>query len=97
MVDTDQAVEFSPVIAIDRQNDVVRLFPNPVEERVYWSTSGATAVQVYDMVGRKVLYALARPGSASFLDVQELPPGTYSLRFVDEAGSPIATGRFLKL
>jgi hypothetical protein len=97
MVDTDQAAEFSPVIAVDRQGEVVRIFPNPVEDRVYWSTSGAAAVQVYDMLGRKMLDASAPHGSTPHLDVHELPAGTYSLRFMNEAGSPIASGRFLKL
>ncbi len=97
MVDTDQATEYSPVIAVDRHSAMVRIFPNPVEDKVYWTTPGASTVQVYDMFGRRVLEASARPGAAPNLDVQDLPAGTYSLRFLDQAGSPFATGRFLKL
>ena len=97
MVDTDLAAEFSPVIAVDSHGEMVRIFPNPVEDRVYWPTSSATSVQVYDMLGRKVLHASSLNGSTPHLDVHELPAGTYSLRLVDGSGSPIARGRFLKL
>ena len=97
MVDRDHVTELSPVIVIDRQGELLHVYPNPVEEVLHWTASAATFVQVHDMLGRNVLDAMTQPGSTPALDVRELPAGTYSVRFLDAGGNLVATAHFLKL
>jgi hypothetical protein len=53
----------------------------------------ATALLVHDILGRTVMRANAR---STWLDVESLPNGTYSVKVLDAWGSSLGTARFIK-
>ena len=79
--------------------------PNPVTEgtplRFDLATSAGVAYTLVDGAGRILVPMQPLPvaGSAnSFqVDLSSIAPGTYVLRVVDQQGTPIASGRVVKL
>lgn len=71
------------------------LFPNPALNQVHIQrpSTGTATLQVIDTQGR-VLQQAVRTGALLTLPVQELPPGAYMVRLVDE--ERLHTLRFIK-
>lgn len=94
----DTAAERSySMAAPDAQLPQAELYPNPTDGPLFMPTDGmATAVLVYDLMGRPVggwhLSALTETGVD--LDVSALRPGAYLLAVQTEAGTK--TARFVR-
>ena len=69
--------------------------PNPASTSItlHGLPPTATALLVHDILGRTVMRANAR---STWLDVESLPNGTYSVKVLDAWGSSLGTARFIK-
>ncbi|HRH69332.1 MAG TPA: integrin alpha [Flavobacteriales bacterium] len=98
MVDRDGSEEFSDVITVLRDTRSVFVYPIPVDDVLYWSSTERTVVRavVRDALGRVVIDASTQGNAITGASLQRLMTGTYSLILLDGQGSPIARSRFLK-
>jgi len=69
--------------------------PNPASTSItlHGLPPTATALLVHDILGRTVMRANAR---STWLDVEALPSGTYTVQVLDPDGSTLGTARFIK-
>lgn len=72
------------------------LFPNPVQDMLHVNTgnTGLKTVEVYDMVGKKLL-SFSSSETLVSIDSRELGRGVYTLRVQSGAGKPVIA-RFIK-
>lgn len=83
-------------LSIDDQNqgsDVVA-YPNPVANDLFFSSTEADAVDVYNMLGQKVM---SKKVVNSTVNMNELSAGTYFITCFDVDGAKIKTIKVLKL
>lgn len=99
MVDSDGAQAYSPTVAIDRTENTVRIWPNPVLDELRWSTGTAEAarVVVIDGTGRHVIDRRVSGGGLSGSAIAQLAPGHYILLLYDADGAPMGRTRFQKV
>ena len=74
----------------------VKIYPNPAKDVLYiqTSTTQVKTVEVFDMVGKKVLSAVSS-GEQISLDTKELNAGIYLVKIQPENARPVIT-RFIK-
>lgn len=65
---------------VELSSDLIRIRPNPTKGRirVSWQGADAECIDIYDMLGRKVLHA-AYQGGEVHLDLSDQPSGNYLL------------------
>jgi len=83
-------------LSIDDHNDISDLvaYPNPVANDLFFSSSDADAVEVYNMLGQKVM---SKKVVNSTINMNELSAGTYFINCFDVAGAKIKAFKVLKL
>ena len=55
------------------------VYPNPSKDLINIETRLEVEIEIYDMVGRKVLYSNESKGYTIRLDVSDLRPGAYNM------------------
>lgn len=78
------------------QLESVKIYPNPVKDQLYINTqtSGIKTVEVYDLVGKKVMSSTSSEIIIT-IDSRELTSGLYILRIQAENSKPVIA-RFIK-
>ncbi len=85
MVDFDGSFRYSSIISVHNTNvQKIRIYPNPVSDKLYIKTDGLTgnSVILYDLSGRQLSKVFLKDGETE-LSVRELNAGSYLLRFAD--------------
>lgn len=96
LTDRDGAYHFSGIVSALVSRAVVEVYPNPVEETLYFQLQNSTLgkVTLADSKGQPVI--VQQQLLSNQLNVSDLPSGLYFIRFVDEADQVVATQKFLK-
>jgi alpha-tubulin suppressor-like RCC1 family protein len=89
-------------IAVISNASGIELFPNPVSEWLYVTSSGKepltlySRVEIADTYGRQVLVSPASGQEGVKVNVGGLPSGVYLLRILGESGEVIHSGKFIR-
>lgn len=77
--------------------DLIKTYPNPVIDEVYFSLSKYKKAKVYfyNILGEKVKEAVITP-EKNFVDLSQFASGTYVWQFVDENNDVVKTGKLVK-
>ena len=82
------------VLSVD-DNEVsasFKSFPNPVNDRLYFSTDEVSSVEIYNLLGSKIAAQKVNNG----IDMGSLSKGIYMLKLINADGKNIGTIKTLK-
>ncbi|MEZ4791255.1 MAG: FG-GAP-like repeat-containing protein [Flavobacteriales bacterium] len=98
MVDRDLAEEFSPVVAVQRNDQQALIYPVPVDDALFWSPLERPVIRavVLDALGRVAMEAATMGDRINGQPLQQLATGTYTILLCDEQGAVMARSRFIK-
>lgn len=81
--------------------ETIRVYPNPVKDRIHIQTAGSSAAGLtmflYDCLNRQVLAVPPSGSPEQVVDLSFLPQGIYLFRFMNENASVYASGKFVKV
>ncbi|MBF0598318.1 T9SS type A sorting domain-containing protein [Faecalibacter rhinopitheci] len=72
----------------DISTSTLKIYPNPTKDKVYIKgfIHQDSLIEVYNLVGQKVITQKAKSGLTQTIDVQFLPKGTYIIKATDING-----------
>lgn len=76
--------------AIDIFSNKLNIYPNPIQDKVYIQgfIHKDSLIEVYNLVGQKIVSQKVKSGLSQEIDVQFLPKGTYIIKVIDINGKP---------
>ncbi len=74
------------------KNISFKAYPNPVEDRIYFSFNKISSVEIYNILGAKIAFKKVDNG----LDVSDLNSGIYMLKCKDSEGVDLGTVKAVK-
>ena len=80
--------EEKPLSVGDLSTSTLKIYPNPGKDKVYIQgfIHQYSAIEIYNLVGQKVVTQKAKSGLTQEIDVQFLPKGTYIIKATDING-----------
>ena len=82
--------EEKPLSTGDLSSTSLKIYPNPAKDKVYIKgfIHQDSWIEVYNLVGQKVITQKAKSGLSQEIEVQFLPKGTYIIKATDINGKP---------
>jgi uncharacterized protein (DUF2141 family) len=85
--------------AFSRAPEEISVYPNPatnVISVIYGSGIGVKSISIHNIIGRQLSTYRVTEDTSTTLNIENLPPGMYSVRILNANGNAIATRRFAK-
>lgn len=82
-----------------RSSEEISVFPNPAYNVIsvnYGSGIGVKSIAIHNIIGRQLSSYKVTEDTSTMLNIENLPPGMYSVRLLNANGHAIATRRFAK-
>jgi len=84
-------------VVVDLQDDkCIEVYPNPARNTISFSGTNAYAVQLFDLEGRLISTERINMGTGN-VNIATYPEATYMYNVVDQSGSSLERGRFVKV
>ena len=90
--------EVKPLSTGDLSSASLKIYPNPTKDKVYIKgfIHQDSWIEVYNLVGQKVITQKAKSGLSQEIEVQFLPKGTYIIKATDINGKPFQEKLMIK-
>lgn len=98
LVKTDGALTVLSTVPLQKQDLAITVFPNPLKEQTTWLVEDAVyenlSIQIFDVMGRQVLYKETQQNNQLVLSRAHLETGIYGFQLVGD-GQVLTTGKLV--